>query len=77
MFFWTSMAKDVEEFVNKCDICLKMSLFINYRPPKPVEVNYTFELMSLDTLHTTMLSGFKKYIVVVIDHFTQSIEVRS
>ena len=41
-FFWTSIVKDVKEFIDKCNICLKMSLFINFRPLKPVEVNYPF-----------------------------------
>ena len=61
-YFWTSMAKDVKEFINKCDVCSKMSPFINFRPLKPVEVNYPFELVSLDTAHVTMPSGNKKYI---------------
>ena len=65
------MAKDVKEFINKCNVCLKMSPFINFRPLKPVEVNYHFELASLDTTHVTMPSGKKKYIVVAIDYFTQ------
>ena len=48
---------------------------MNFRPLKPVEVNYSFELVSLDTTHVIMPSGNKKYIVVAIDHFTQWIEV--
>ena len=39
-YFWTSMAKDVKEFIDKCNVCLKMSPFINFRMLKPVEVNY-------------------------------------
>ena len=39
-YFWNSMAKDVKEFINKCNVCLKMSPFINFRPLKPVEVKY-------------------------------------
>ena len=74
-YFWTSMAKDVKEFVDKCNVCSKMSPFVNFRPLKPVEVNYPFELVSLDTAHVTMPSGNKKYIVVAIDHFTCWIEV--
>ena len=52
-----------------------MSPFTNFRPLKPVEVSYPFELVSLDTEHITMPSGNKKYIVVAIDHFTHWIEV--
>ena len=69
------MAKDVKEFIDKCNVCLKMSPLINFRPLKPVEVNCPFELVSLDTTHVTMPSGNRKYIVVVIDHFTCWIEV--
>ena len=69
------MAKDLKESVNKCNVFLKMNPFINFRPLKPVEVNYPFELVSLDTAHVTMPSGNKKYIVVAIDHFKQWIEV--
>ena len=59
-YFWTSMAKYVKEFNDKCDVCLKISPFINFRPLKPVEVNYPFELVSLDTAHVTMPSGNKE-----------------
>ena len=38
-YFWTLMAKDVKEFIDKCNVCLKMSPFISIRPLKPVEVN--------------------------------------
>ena len=69
------MAKDVKEFINKCNVCSKMSPFINFRLLKPVEVNYPFEQVSLDNAHVTMPSGNKKYIVVAIDHFTCWIEV--
>ena len=69
------MAKDVKVFVEKCNVCLKMSPFINFRPLKPVEVSYPFELVSLDTVHVTIPSGTNKYIVVAIEHFTQWIEV--
>ena len=64
------MAKDVKEYINKCNVCLKMSPFINFRPLKPVKVNYSVELVSLDTAHIIMPSGNKKCIVVAIDHFT-------
>ena len=49
--------------------------FVNLRLLKSVEVNYSFDLVSLDSKHVTMLSGNKKYIVVLIDHFMQWIEV--
>ena len=44
---------------------------------KPLELNYPFELVSLDTEHITMPSYNKKYIVVAIDHLLQSIEVEN
>ena len=74
-YFWTSMAKDVKEFIDKCYVCSKMSPFTNFRPLKPVEVRHPFELVSLDTAHIAMPSGNKNYIVVAIDHFTRWIEV--
>ena len=43
-YFWTSMAKDVKEFVDECNVCSKMSPFTNFRPLKPVEVSYPFKL---------------------------------
>ena len=71
------MAKDEKEFVDKCNVCLKMSPFINFRPLKPVEVNILFELVSLDTAHVTMPSGNKKYIMMEIDHSTHWIKLRN
>ena len=56
-------------------ICAQISPFVTFRPLKPVEVKYPFELVSLDTAHITMPSGNKKYIVVAIDYFMQWIEV--
>ena len=75
-YFWTSMAKDVKEFINKCNICLKMSPLINFKPLKLVEVSYPFELVSQDTTHITMHSRNRKYIVVANDHFMRWIEVK-
>ena len=69
------MAKDVKKFDDKCNICLKMSPFINFRLVKHIDVNYPFGLVSLDTAHTNMPSGNKNYIVVAIDHFKHWIEV--
>ena len=69
------MLKDVKEFIDECDVCSKMSPFTNFRPLKPVEIYYPFELVSLFTGHITMPSGNKKYIMVAIDHFMQWIKV--
>ena len=38
-YFWTSMVKDVKDFVDKCNFCTQISPFINFRPLKPLEVN--------------------------------------
>ena len=73
-YFWSSMAKEVRDFVDRCDVCSRISPFINFRPLKPVETHYPFELVSLDTAHVTMPLGNKKYIVVAIDHYTRWIE---
>ena len=62
------MAKDIKESINKCNVCAQISPFINFRPLKHVEMNYFFELVSLDTAHITMPSGNKKYIVVEKEH---------
>ena len=60
--------------MDRCDVCSRISPFINFRPLKPVETHYPFELVSLDTAHVTMPLGNKKYIVVAIDHYTRWIE---
>ena len=73
-YFWSSMAKEVREFVEICDACSRISPFINFQPLKPVETHYPIELVSLDTAHVTMPLGNKKYNVVAIDHYTQWIE---
>ena len=64
----------MKEFIEKCNVCSKMSLFINFRPLNPVKVKYAFELKSLDTAHITMPLGKNKYIVAVVDHFKLWIE---
>ena len=53
-YFWSSMSKEVNEFVDGCDVCSKISPFINFWPLKPVETHYLFGLVSLDTAHVTV-----------------------
>ena len=65
------MTKYMKEFIDECDLCSKMSPLKNFQPLEPVEVNYLFKLVSLDTSHITMPLGNKRYIAVVIVHFTQ------
>ena len=74
-YFWTSMAKYVKKFINKCNVCSKICPFINFRPLKLLKL-ITINIVSLDTAHITMPSGIKKYIVVANDHFTCRIEVK-
>ena len=52
-----------------------MSHFNDFGTLETIIVKCLFELGSLDTTHTTMPSGNKKYIVVAIDHLTHWIEV--
>ena len=68
------MAKEVREFVDRCDVCSRISPFINFWPLKPVETHYPFKLVSFDTAHVTMPLGNKKYIVVAIDLYTRWIK---
>lgn len=69
------MAKDVKEFVDNYNVCLKMSPFTNLRLVKPVEVSYPSKLVYLDFAHITMPSSNKKQIVETLDHTTRWIEV--
>ena len=47
-----------------------MSLFTNFQPLKPEEVNNPLELVSLDTADITMPLGSIEYIALKIEHFT-------
>ena len=71
------MAKDMKEYIDVCDVCSKISSFIDFWLLNPLKANYPFKSATLDTGHITMPSGNKKYIVVAIDRFMRWIAVKN
>jgi hypothetical protein len=75
-FFWISMYKDVKNYVNSCELCLK----IKTRAPvsngllKPIVTKRPFELIGIDIAYLPLSKGGYRYVLVAIDYFTNWLE---
>ena len=70
------MFKDINEYVNSCELCLK----IKTRAPihngllRPIETKRPFELIGIDIAYLPISKGGFRYILVAIDYFTNWVE---
>ena len=76
-FYWTEMLKDMKELIGKCSVCAQLQTTVGYRPLRPIETHYPFEIVSLDTGHVTLPNGSREYFVIAVDHFTKWVEVQA
>ncbi len=70
------MFKDPKQTLMSCDICGWFASGFNYCPLKPIEMHYSFELVSLDAGQLNFGNRKKVYFVVDIDHFTRWVEAQ-
>ena len=70
-FFWPMTLKDIKEYVNSCELSLK----IKTRAPihngllRPIETKRPFELIGIDIAYLPVSKGGFRYILVAIDYF--------
>lgn len=71
-FFWPGMAADCEQWVKKCDRCLRRKSDTNIRAPLVnVITTYPLELVCMDFLTVEPSKGGIANILVITDHFTK------
>ena len=71
-FFWPGMSTDVEDWIKKCDRCLRRKTSTNSRAPLVnVQTSYPLELVCFDFLALETSKGGFSNILVVTDHFTK------
>lgn len=78
-FFWPSMRKEIQLFVNECDICkrAKWSEKVNSVPPKPIaSTDYPFKRIYMDYAGPFRQSvRGNKYFLVVVDDFSRFLKI--
>jgi transposase InsO family protein len=75
-FYWKNMVSDITEFINSCELCLKIKSRVNLRHGKlrPIRVGKPFELVGTDIAYLPKSKGGFRYILVAIDYFTNWVE---
>ena len=71
-FYWPRSSTDVEEWIDKCDRCLRRKSSINTRAPLVnVSTTYPLELVCFDYLSLEQAKGGIGNILIVTDHYTK------
>ena len=76
-YWWPDLKKDVEACLASCRQCAQFSMRQLVTGLRPVETQYPFELVVMDTGHVTLPSGRKEYFLVAVNSFTKWVEVRA
>jgi len=70
--YWPKMSNQIEDWVQKCDRCLKRKSPINTRAPLvSIKTTEPLELVCMDFLTLEMSKGGFQYILVITDNFTK------
>lgn len=72
--YWPSMAKDVEEMVQKCRRCVCRKARYAPAPLVPIITSQPLELVCMDYLLVEPSSGYE-HLLVITDHFTKFAKV--
>jgi transposase InsO family protein len=72
-FFWSGMAKDIQEFIQQCDRCnrAKAPNLPQKAPLKPIKSCEPLEIVCMDYLSLECSKGGFNSILVITDHFTK------
>ena len=71
-YFWAGMTVDVEQWINRCDRCLRRKSSTNISAELiNIETSYPVELVCLDYLTLEQSKGGIGNILVITDHFTK------
>ena len=70
-FFWHGIIEDMKKVIDRCTVCYKLRNVVEYKPLKPIECIYLFEIVSLDKEHVSLAIGAKEYFIITVGHFTR------
>lgn len=71
-FYWPKMNTDIEEWISKCDRCIKRKSPTNARAPMVSIITHApMEMVCMDYLTIEKSKGGYQYILVVTDHYTK------
>lgn len=70
-FYWPGMTKDIENWVQHCERCLKRKKTSDTAPLVNIQSTYPLELICIDYLSLEPSKGGHQDILVVTDHFTR------
>ena len=70
-FYWPGMTKDIDDWIQHCDRCLKRKKEPNRAPLVNISTSQPMELVSLDFLTLEPSKGGIQNILVITDHFTR------
>ena len=75
-FYWRGMAGDISEFLNNCELCLKIKSRVNLRHGalRPIRAGKPFELVGTDIAYLPKSRSGFRYVLVAIDYFTNWVE---
>ena len=70
-FYWSTMTKDVTEYVNKCKNCILRKGRVSTAPLVNISTSQPLELVCIDYLSIEPSKGGIENVLVVTDHFTR------
>ena len=71
-FYWYGMTRDVDNWISKCDRCIKRKTPANQRATMvSITTSQPLELVCMDFLSLETSKGGFHYILVITDHFTK------
>jgi transposase InsO family protein len=71
-FYWPRMNTELEEWIHKCDRCIKRKTPTNARAPLvSITTSQPLELVSMDYLTLEISKGGYQHILLITDHFTK------
>jgi hypothetical protein len=77
-FYWPRMASDIEHYIRRkcpCVVAKKVNVG-DCAPLVPIKATYPFEMVSIDFMEMDVCKGGFRYVLCVIDHFTDEIQVQ-
>ncbi|GJR58008.1 reverse transcriptase domain-containing protein [Tanacetum coccineum] len=78
-FYWTSVFKDANEYVRRCDACQRSGNISsrNEMPQNNIQVCEVFDIWGLDFIGPFPQSRGNKYILVVVDYVSKLVEAQA
>ncbi|KAF9754363.1 Retrovirus-related Pol polyprotein from transposon [Nosema granulosis] len=74
-FYWKEMNKDIEEYVEQCEICQKERPQSKFKDIVPLIANNVGDIWEIDLVGPFKESEYVfKYVVTMIDHFSKCAE---